>query len=202
MINTKKRKERDIQINENLYGISCVYGLPISSVLEKDIKQVLKKVNECAETFNVQENWMNMHSTLVRCKGMKEFNQNFCDLICFYDYIFNNFSGFDIYGFIPSIGEDGAVRFLLDSNFLSAETIFRFNQASAKYQFDFLRLPSKIWINAGELYDIKDRNKLLEIIKYNKLEQVQHVSEVKLVFFKDIKFRNITIIKKYSEKVP
>lgn len=200
MINGIEREKREEQLKSRLFGVSCVYGIPLSNFINEYIEDLQRNISNQTTSFLPNNSLFTLHATLVRGKGLKEITYNISKVVEFFDLLFEDFVGFDIFGCKPVISEDGAIRCLCECDFLTPRIANIFNNLQQKYHFRFLRLPEKIWINIGEVTNGPDLKKIECLLEYNKFVPVQHVSEIKIVYFEDIKFQNHLVLRRYTEK--
>ena len=184
------------QLSSKKYGVSCVYGMPLSSILEQLCIRYIEVIQNLDSTFVVKNQIHKLHMSVIRCKGQS--NDMFDkELICmFYEELFKNFSSFQIIDYHIGIGEDGAVRLFLETDFSIDSMQHRLQVLQNKYGLNGFRMTSEFWINIGETNQVFNENGINHKVKSEMKKKFSvTVNELKVVYFEDIAFHNSEIIK-------
>jgi len=202
MVNASNVNTRSSKFKQERYGISIVYGLPISgSILQyferiKDI--VVDRFPGCYTWYSIE----NLHSTLIRCKS----KSSRISLRSYYGHSFirslSSIKKFRMTTSNITISDDGAIRLFLNSEdfplAVSNDLILRFSEDNSLS----LTLVKNPWITLANLIPnteiVRKVNSGLSSFWQNiNLDETEiTVNSLKSVYFQDTGFNNIQILEK------
>lgn len=200
-LNKEEIKARNFKQNEKRYGVSTVYGLPISSSI-RELRNILKCSLE--KKFQNNFNWNNLsniHSTILRCKSKNVNIKNVVSLK-FIIEIFKNISPFELSFDEIKLSSEGILRihFKKIKSFKNInKKILKLFEQKNKISLNIIEEP---WITVANLkYTVNniDELKLLEELKRinciaNEVYKKILVRNLKVVNYEDITFKRKKII--------
>ncbi|NTV67595.1 MAG: hypothetical protein HGB06_07950 [Chlorobaculum sp.] len=196
-------RKRNIELNQNKYGISLVYGFPV----DKYLIDLFDKI-----VINLSENLLitdsnRLHITLLRSKSNVLADRIYPNVPEWTEKMIINEDKTILISEKIVLSEDGAIRLFFkyqnNSSFLSELNSSNLKELSNNFGVE-INKPEIIWITFATLNYRKLNEKKWNQIKtfVDNLEVMVkiEINDVKLIFYEDIEFRNIQFLKLYKLK--